>query len=59
MGVAAVSKELPVSEDSTKIVPAKGWIRNQQGEVFLVGYDPTVSNNITPQPENLDLCQPQ
>ncbi|MDJ0690025.1 MAG: filamentous hemagglutinin N-terminal domain-containing protein [Xenococcaceae cyanobacterium MO_188.B32] len=58
MGVAAISKESPVSEDSTKIVPAKGWIRNEQGEVFLVGYDPTKSN-ISPQPENLDLCQPR
>ncbi|MGB5634310.1 MAG: S-layer family protein, partial [Waterburya sp.] len=58
MGMAAVIKDLPVAEDSTKLVPAKGWIRNEQGEVFLVGYDPTVSN-ILPQPENLDFCQPR
>ncbi|MGB5634099.1 MAG: hypothetical protein WBM44_31205 [Waterburya sp.] len=58
MGVAAVNKDLPVAEDSTKIMPAKGWIRNEKGEVFLVGYDPTVSN-ITPQPDNLDWCQPR
>ncbi len=58
IGVAAVSKESSVAEDSTKIEPAKGWIRNEQGEVFLVGYDPTVSN-ILPQSENLDLCQPR
>ncbi len=44
MGVAAVSKDLPVAEDETKLVPAKGWIRNEKGEVFLVGYDPTASN---------------
>ena len=58
MGVAAVSKDLPAAEDETKLVPAKGWIRNEKGEVFLVGYDPTASN-ITPQLENLDWCQPQ
>ena len=58
IGVAAISNEFPVAEDSTKIVPAKGWIRNEQGEVILVGYDPTKSQ-ISPQPEDLDLCQPQ
>ena len=60
IGVAAVSKKSSVAEDSTKIEPAKGWIRNERGEVFLVGYDPTVSNfNNRLEPENLDLCQPQ
>ena len=58
IGVAAISNEFPVTEDSTKIVPAKGWICNEQGEVILVGYDPTKSK-ISPRPEDLDLCQPR
>ena len=58
MGTAAVIKDLLVAEDATKRIPAKGWIRNEKGEIFLVGYDPTVSN-ILPQPENLDWCQPR
>ena len=58
-GVAAISNEIPVAEDSTKLVPAKGWIRNERGEIFLVGYDPTQSNIPSSQPGNLSLCQPQ
>ncbi|MDY7023895.1 MAG: filamentous hemagglutinin, partial [Cyanobacteriota bacterium] len=27
--------------DSRTIVPARGWIRNSEGDIILVGYDPT------------------
>ncbi|MEB3282642.1 MAG: S-layer family protein [Lyngbya sp.] len=36
---ASQTSEEPVS--SADIVPARGWIRNEKGEVILVAYDPT------------------
>ena len=38
----------PVS--SLDIVPARGWIRTTDGEVILVGYDPTNTGTIRQQP---------
>jgi large exoprotein involved in heme utilization and adhesion len=42
--------------DSRTIVPARGWIRNEKGEVILVSYDPT-KTGVQRQPNNLDTCQ--
>ncbi|WP_413168057.1 filamentous hemagglutinin N-terminal domain-containing protein [Capilliphycus salinus ALCB114379] len=35
--------------DSRTIVPARGWIRTEEGEVILVGYDPTQTGVIRQQ----------
>ncbi|MEB3280029.1 MAG: filamentous hemagglutinin N-terminal domain-containing protein [Lyngbya sp.] len=43
--------------DSRTIVPARGWIRNEKGEVILVGYDPT-KTGVQRQPNNPRTCQP-
>ncbi|MEL7038214.1 MAG: filamentous hemagglutinin N-terminal domain-containing protein [Cyanobacteria bacterium J06592_8] len=37
--------------DSRTIVPARGWIRNSDGEVILVGYDPT-KTGVQRQPQS-------
>jgi filamentous hemagglutinin family protein len=34
------------SENKQSITPAKGWIRNEQGEVILVNYDPIVNSKL-------------
>ncbi|MEA5546626.1 filamentous hemagglutinin N-terminal domain-containing protein [Limnoraphis robusta CCNP1324] len=44
--------------DSRTIVPARGWIRDENGDVILVGYDPTktgVQRQPQPTPQT---CQP-
>ena len=43
--------------DSRTIVPARGWIRTEDGEVILVGYDPTKTGIIRQRP-NSQICQP-
>ncbi|WP_413167609.1 filamentous hemagglutinin N-terminal domain-containing protein [Capilliphycus salinus ALCB114379] len=44
------------SIDSRRIVPARGWIRNQKGEVILVGYDPTKTGRFR-QPQQIISCR--
>ncbi len=44
----------PVS--SLDIVPARGWIRNEKGEVILVGYDPTKTGVIRQRPAIPHQC---
>ncbi|WP_413160178.1 filamentous hemagglutinin N-terminal domain-containing protein [Capilliphycus salinus ALCB114379] len=45
--------------DSRTIVPARGWIRTEDGEVILVGYDPTKTGvHRQPQPP-LNQCNPE
>ncbi|MEL7035107.1 MAG: filamentous hemagglutinin N-terminal domain-containing protein [Cyanobacteria bacterium J06592_8] len=41
--------------DSRTIVPARGWIRNSDGEVILVGYDPT-KTGVQRQPRQPIQC---
>jgi large exoprotein involved in heme utilization and adhesion len=43
--------------DSRTIVPARGWIRNEKGDVILVGYDPT-NTGVQRQRPNPQTCQP-
>ncbi|WP_413168104.1 filamentous hemagglutinin N-terminal domain-containing protein [Capilliphycus salinus ALCB114379] len=43
---------------SENIIPARGWIRNEKGEVILVSYDPT-KTGVRRQPYNFNNCQPQ
>ncbi|WP_413168087.1 filamentous hemagglutinin N-terminal domain-containing protein [Capilliphycus salinus ALCB114379] len=43
--------------DSRTIVPARGWIRTEDGDVILVSYDPTTTGVQRP-PQNSYLCQP-
>ncbi|MGB3192284.1 MAG: filamentous hemagglutinin N-terminal domain-containing protein [Limnoraphis sp.] len=43
--------------DSRTIVPARGWIRTEDGEVILVSYDPT-KTGVQRQPNNPHTCQP-
>jgi filamentous hemagglutinin family protein len=45
----------PIS--SLDIVPARGWIRNEKGEVILVSYDPTKTGVQRPR-QNTIHCQP-
>ncbi|MEL7038626.1 MAG: S-layer family protein [Cyanobacteria bacterium J06592_8] len=47
-------KNQPVS--SLDIVPARGWIRNSEGEIILVGYDPT-KTGVQRQPHQPIQCQ--
>ena len=45
--------------DSRTIVPARGWIRDEKGDVILVGYDPTktgVQRQPQPTPHQ---CNPE
>ncbi|MEB3281601.1 MAG: S-layer family protein [Lyngbya sp.] len=44
--------------DSRTIVPARGWIRTEDGEVILVGYDPTQAGVIR-QHRQLIQCHPK
>ncbi|MGF1491974.1 MAG: hypothetical protein ACFBSC_05855 [Microcoleaceae cyanobacterium] len=60
---AAVIDQPQVSDDlaektSADITPARGWIRNDKGEVILVSYDPTRSG-LQRQLYNPNFCQPQ
>jgi filamentous hemagglutinin family protein len=41
---------------SLDIVPARGWIRDENGDVILVSYDPT-KTGIQRQPSNIHPCQ--
>ncbi|MCG5060583.1 MAG: hypothetical protein KA714_22060 [Limnoraphis sp. WC205] len=43
--------------DSRTIVPARGWIRDEKGEVILVSYDPT-NTGVQRQRPNPQTCQP-
>jgi hypothetical protein len=43
--------------DSRTIVPARGWIRDEKGDVILVGYDPT-NTGVQRQRPNPQTCQP-
>ncbi|WP_413167890.1 filamentous hemagglutinin N-terminal domain-containing protein [Capilliphycus salinus ALCB114379] len=43
--------------DSRTIVPARGWIRTEEGEVILVGYDPTKTGVIRQQ-SPINQCNP-
>ena len=43
---------------SENIIPARGWIRNEKGEVILVSYDPT-QVEVRRQPYNFNPCQSQ
>ena len=45
----------PVS--SLDIIPARGWIRTQNGDVILVGYDPT-KTGVQRLPTTFKQCQP-
>jgi hypothetical protein len=45
----------PIS--SLDIIPARGWIRDENGDVILVGYDPT-KTGVQRQPSQLPHCQP-
>lgn len=49
----------PLNEavSSANIIPTRGWIRNQKGEVILVEYDPT-GRGANRQRINLNTCQP-
>ncbi len=49
-------KAQPIS--SLDIVPARGWIRNEQGHVILVGYDPTQTGISRPHLSQVRQCQP-
>ncbi|MEB3279966.1 MAG: filamentous hemagglutinin N-terminal domain-containing protein [Lyngbya sp.] len=43
--------------DSRTIVPARGWIKNENGDIILVGYDPTKTGVQRPL-NNPPTCQP-
>jgi hypothetical protein len=45
----------PIS--SLDIVPARGWIRDENGDVILVSYDPTKTGVQRPR-QNTIHCQP-
>jgi large exoprotein involved in heme utilization and adhesion len=45
----------PIS--SLDIIPARGWIRDENGDVILVSYDPT-KTGVRRQPAQLPQCQP-
>ncbi|MFY7804540.1 MAG: hypothetical protein ACOVQ7_14050 [Limnoraphis robusta] len=45
----------PVS--SLNIIPARGWIRTQNGDVILVGYDPK-NTGVQRLPRTSKQCQP-
>jgi filamentous hemagglutinin family protein len=45
----------PIS--SLDIIPARGWIRDENGDVILVSYDPT-KTGVQRQPSQLPQCQP-
>ncbi len=49
---------LTLSEVETlDIIPARGWIRDENGDVILVSYDPT-KTGVRRQPAQLPQCQP-
>jgi large exoprotein involved in heme utilization and adhesion len=45
---------------SLDIIPARGWIRDENGDVILVDYDPTQTGVQRPQhrQQNPNICQP-
>jgi filamentous hemagglutinin family protein len=45
----------PIS--SLDLIPARGWIRDENGDVILVSYDPT-KTGVQRQPSQLPQCQP-
>ncbi|KAB8335556.1 hypothetical protein SD80_004425 [Scytonema tolypothrichoides VB-61278] len=46
------SQKPPVKE----IIPARGWIYNEKGEVLLVGYDPTKTGPQRSSPAPASSC---
>ena len=52
--LAPINSNLPTS--SLDIVPARGWIRNENGDVILVSYDPT-KTTVQRQLIQLPSCQ--
>jgi large exoprotein involved in heme utilization and adhesion len=46
-----------IGETNSSIVPANGWIRNEKGEVILVGYNSAVAGTIR-QRQIPSSCQP-
>ncbi|MEB3282953.1 MAG: filamentous hemagglutinin N-terminal domain-containing protein [Lyngbya sp.] len=55
----SIEVQQPVQErvSSADIIPARGWIRTANGEIILVGYDPT-RRGIQRQPRNSPTCSP-
>jgi large exoprotein involved in heme utilization and adhesion len=51
-----ISPNLNQPVSSLDIVPARGWIRNEKGEVILVGYDPTKTGVIRQRPAIPHQC---
>ncbi|MCG5060681.1 MAG: hypothetical protein KA714_22555 [Limnoraphis sp. WC205] len=43
--------------DQSTILVGRGWIRTENGDVILVGYDPT-NTGVQRQPQNPQTCQP-
>ena len=60
---STTSKSQPQTQNNSSrnsvrtIIPARGWIRNQNGDVILVSYDPT-QRGVQRQPYNFNQCQP-
>ena len=55
-----ISRNSPTNSSqvsSLDIIPARGWIRNDKGEVILVSYDPT-KTGVQRQRQRLIQCQP-
>ncbi|MEA5538126.1 S-layer family protein [Limnoraphis robusta Tam1] len=54
-----ISPNLNQPISSLDIVPARGWIRNEKGEVILVGYDPTKTGVIRQRQAIPNQCDRQ
>ncbi|KMW70163.1 hypothetical protein WN50_37420 [Limnoraphis robusta CS-951] len=54
-----ISPNLNQPISSLDIVPARGWIRNEKGEVILVGYDPTKTGVIRQRQQIPNQCDRQ
>ncbi len=52
----AISSVTPSAVEGLDIIPARGWIRDENGDVILVSYDPT-KTAINRQPSQLPHCQ--
>jgi filamentous hemagglutinin family protein len=55
---AATVTSPSISTAAKEIVPAQGWVRNEKGEVVLVGYNPA-NTGIQRQGRNTSSCQPR
>ena len=51
------STPLRTSRSGLNIIPARGWIRDENGDVILVSYDPT-KTGVRRQPVQFPQCQP-